>query len=161
MRCDELRATAPRNRRSREIELRQRGAVQQAGEAAQPGAARRQLPPHDAGANPLQMRNPRDIFGRVDKGREMDPIPLGEVPQHVPGPDLVALVGRIRDPVRKKQDILSRIEARGHLSRGRARSAARAAPPPPAAAFSKAYEQGEFRIERVQVRDFLPAASLN
>ena len=146
-----------------EIELRQRGAVStgRQGCAAWRGAAtasatrrwRKSL---------SRCSDTRHIFGRVDKGREMDPIPLGEVPQHVPCPDLVALVGRIGDPVRKKQNIL---HASGHDTACQPRPRTIGGPSRAATAsgsfFQSFTNRANFGLSGFRSGTFCPAASLN
>jgi hypothetical protein len=39
------------------------------------------------------------VVGIVDKSSQVDPVVLGHVLEQVPGTDLVALVGRVRDPM--------------------------------------------------------------
>jgi hypothetical protein len=65
------------------------------------------MPVHDVdgfadGAKRLDVRK---VLARVDKGREMDRMSLGETANLVKGPDLVPLVRRIRDPMAEIEQV--------------------------------------------------------
>ena len=89
-----------------EIASGQRRAAEDARQTAQFRAQRDERPPADAGADLFELWNELRVLGIIDKAGEVDPITRGEMAQEVPGADLVALVGRVGDAVREKQQIV-------------------------------------------------------
>ena len=85
------------------IGQRQRLAAQQAGQAGQPGTARMQRQQLDRRAIRLQCIPVLPVVRIVDEGTEVDFITRAQMPQQMKRADLVALVGRERDAMRKKQ----------------------------------------------------------
>jgi len=95
------------HRRVAVVRQRQRLAARQpaqARDAAQPRIDRAQV---RAGAQPLDLARVAQVVRVVDERAEEHAVAPRQVAQQVVRPDLVALVGRIRDPVRQQQDVAS------------------------------------------------------
>jgi fructoselysine-6-P-deglycase FrlB-like protein len=85
------------------IRQAERLAIQKSGDAARLLRPRRDRFDVQLGAQRLQRRHVLPVRRIIDESAEKHAVAAGEVPQKVIGAHLVALVGRVREPMREKE----------------------------------------------------------